>query len=81
MGLTFMQATKQGLRPDLEVAGQPVSELLCVQRYLGVQVDGGGVLQQLALALHRINHPGVAVPHADCDNACKRLQSRKSACI
>lgn len=75
MGLTFHASRQEGLFDNLEVARQSVSELLCIQRYLGVQVDGGGVLQQLALALHRVNHSGVAVPHADCNNTRKRLQS------
>ena len=57
----------------LEIAWEPVSQLLCVQGYLGVQVDGRRVLQQLALALDCIHHLGVAVPHADRDNARKRL--------
>ena len=74
-GLNHSSSRQEGLQADLEVARQPVCELLCIQRYLGIQVDGGGVLQQLALALHRINYPGVTVPHADCDNARKCLQS------
>ena len=59
----------------LEVAWKPVRELLSIQGNLRVEIDGGCVLQQLALALHCINDLRMAVPHADCDDACKGLQS------
>ena len=48
--------------------------------HLGVQVDGGGVLQPLRLLDDRLGHLGVAVPHADRHYARKGLRAGTAQC-
>jgi hypothetical protein len=59
---------------DLEVPWHPVSQLLGVLRNLVVEVDGGGVLQELVLLVHSLYDVGMAVAHADCDDASESLR-------
>ena len=64
--------------PHLEVAREPVGELLGIFCNLIVEVDSGGVLQQRGLALHRLHHGRVAVAHAHRHDARERLGSPTS---
>lgn len=58
----------------LEVSRHLVRQLLGILCYLVVEVDGGGVLQQLVLLVDSCNHLGVAVTNAHGHDACKGLR-------
>ena len=61
-----------------------LSRQLCCQflRILGdlvVEVDVGGMLEQMILPVHCLDNLGVAMPYADCNNPGKGLHDRKEA--
>lgn len=58
----------------LEVPWHPIGQLLGVLRNLVVEIDGGGVLQELVLLVHSLHHVGMAVAHADRDDASESLR-------
>ncbi len=58
---------------DLQVPWHPVRQLLGVFRYLVVEIDGGGVLQKVVLLVNSLHHLGMAMAHADRDDAGKSL--------
>ena len=62
-------------RPNLEVAGHAVCQFLGKLCDLVVQIDGGGVLQQVCLVHNSLHHLGVAMSHADSHDARECLGS------
>ena len=56
-----------------EIPWHFVCELLCILCNLIVQVDVGGVLQQVVLPVHCCHHFRMTVSHTDCHNPSKSL--------
>jgi len=60
--------------PYLEVPWHLLCQFLGVLCDLVVEIDGGGVLEQLALPVDGRDHLGMTVAHAHGDDPGKRLQ-------
>jgi len=71
-----VQQRKGGGGGYLEVAGHPVGQLLGEQGHLVVEVDGGGVLQQVVLLVDRLHHAVVAVAYTHRHNPRKTLRAK-----
>lgn len=68
----------QGNRKELhlQISRHAISQLLGILCNLGVQVDCGGMLEQLILVLNCLQDFRMTMPNADRHNPCKCLQDR-----
>ena len=74
--MTLLAANMQACKTHIQLSRQLGSQLLCILCNLIVEVDVGGVLEQMILPVHCLNNLRVAMTHTDCDNASKRLHNQ-----
>jgi len=74
--MTLLAAHTKGCRTHIQLSRQLGGQLLCILCNLIVEVDVGGVLEQMVLPVHCLNNLRVAMTHTHCDNPSKCLHNQ-----
>ncbi len=74
--MTLLAANTNACKTHIQLSRQLGSQLLCILRNLIVEVDVGGVLEQMVLPVHCLNNLRVAMTHTHSDNASKCLHNQ-----
>jgi len=74
--MMLLAATTKACKTHIQLSRQLGSQLLCILCNLIVEVDVGGVLEQMILLVHCLNNLRMAMTHTNCDNASKSLHNQ-----